>query len=176
MSLIEIGAYALVCTQQHNLWLYNIYLSMQMPLMVWLVRDLSGSAWLRRSALIALPLSIGALLFEQSVLDVRVDLLAGTAVVNDALLSILFTWVLFEIAGNEHRPVLRDPRFWVAFAHLLYFGCTLPLTGLLNHLNHRNVALASQLYVLQDVIYMFYYGIIIWLCTGPLRRWEHHAR
>ena len=162
VTVIEISPFVEAYNGRHNLWIYNSYLTVQMPLLVWLVTSIAGSRLLQRVAVFFIVPSCVVLIADLHGLDFQEEMMVPTALVNCVLLSALFTWVLFDLAQHAADPLLRSARFWIAFAHLLFFGCTIPLTGLFNYLMERDLELAEKLYVLNDIPYALHYGILTW--------------
>lgn len=174
-AVVELLAYTLVCFERENHWLYNLYLCAQVPLGAWLVRSMSNDAALRKYAWAGVLVSGGFALWEVLGSGTFRLLFTRLGMLNNMVLAVLFTWLLFEQASRS-RPLFAQAPFWLVVAHLMYVGCTLPLTGLLNYLNERNLGLSSRLYVVHDVVFALFHAVVLMLLIGPFRRpLNHHS-
>lgn len=170
VSIVEPLAYWEATHQRYNLWLYNSYFCVQAPLVGWLLSSLSPSkrtGWVVLAAVIAASLMFMA---DADGSDFFEHMYTRTAMLNTVLFSILFLIVLFEMAQHETIPLLRNPAAWVALAHLIFFGSTIPLTGLFNYLMEHDEALAERLYVLNDIPYALYYVMLFGVLFVMLRK------
>lgn len=168
VCVVEIAQVLLAAQGTPNLWLCNAYLLIQVPLLAWLVWSWTTARGVRYAAAVAAVVAVGVGVFLHG--DGSSERLLSPAVLFNGLMSIgMLLLVLFELASSS-VALAREPRAWLAFAYLFYAGCTMPITGLLDHLYTRDVALASRVYVVHDVVYVVHYALLAWLLAWPLRR------
>lgn len=165
---VEVAQLVMAAQGTPNHRLINGYLVMQVPLLAWLVwswTDNRSARYVAFAAAVA-AVSIGMFLRNDGTSG---RLLSPIALINGVLSTGMLLMVLFELAGRN-VALLREPKAWLAFAYLIYAGCSMPITGLLDHLYTRDAALASRVYVVHDVVYLVHYGLLAWLLAGPVRR------
>ncbi len=145
----------------HNLWIYNTFLLVQLPLILRLIHSMTWSKGLRTWGKWLLALRIIVTLGEIGTKSFTEELYNSTALLDGTIVTGLFVVLLFTLSNEDLEPIYHSPKFWVALAFVLFYGPTIPLYGLITYLTERNVRLASQLYVINDILFILFYSILI---------------
>lgn len=174
---IEVCAYLLLMYGLHNIWLYNCFLLVQYPLMIWVLRSIADSTPLWFWSRILLPIPTGAWVLECVTKEFSAELFGATAALDSLMLVFLFVTFLMWLSNRTLMPVYLIPEFWVALAFVLFHGMTIPINGLLAYLTEHDVELASRMYVLNDIPFTLYYllliGVLGWMVPEQAKAAAH---
>jgi len=152
-AAVEIWAKSLALQHANNLWLYNAYGPIEFVLKGTLAVACMRSHGLR---IAALALMVGYLAlhgYDRYTFGGTGEFLMRSSLASAALLALFYTSLLFSLAEDESRVVYHRPEFILFLGFIVYNGGMVPLVGLLSLLNERDVALASRLFTINDVLY-----------------------
>jgi hypothetical protein len=152
-AVVEIWAKSLALLHANNLWLYNAYGPMEFMLKGTMAVACMRSLNLRSVALVFMVGYLAVHLYDRITFGGTGEFLMRSALTSAALLALFYTALLFSLAEDETQVVYRRPEFILFLGFILYNGGMVPLVGLLSLLNERDVALASRLFTINDVLY-----------------------
>ncbi len=116
----------------HNLWLFHFFTIIEYGLLMWVFSAWLKSQTLKRILRISIPLlslvGIIAMFFLEGIHQFN----AYSRSVASLILVAASAFILFELSMESFNSVLRQPRFWIASAALLYFAGSLVLFALSN--------------------------------------------
>jgi hypothetical protein len=158
--VFEMAAAGLALHGQWNHWVYNIYFPIEFGLLTTFVYY----QWQDRRYVIGL--AVGSIVFFvvyaiEAIGAFRDHEMTYTSYLTESLILITFCSVLLiRTALTSERSPLRSPMFWLLFSTVFFFGGMLPLMGLLDVMSHRNPALWSKLFLINDILFHLRFGLI----------------
>jgi hypothetical protein len=152
-AVVEIWAKSLALQHEHNLWLYNAYGPVEFVLKGSLAVACMRSLKLRSVALVLMVGYLAVHVYDRITFGGTEEFLMRSALASAALLALFYTSLLFSLAEDETTVIYHRPEFILFLGFILYNGGMVPLVGLLSLLNERDVALASRLFTINDVLY-----------------------
>jgi hypothetical protein len=154
--------------------LYQIYIPLEIVLAVLFITTSATERWPSRWQLAGL-LAYSLLLAWEWRSSTGAEILFSR--------SLLFAWALLVLACCVvllqrsyllGRAMWRTWQFWALLSLLGYFGLALPTVGLVGQLYKTDPVLASELFLVMDILYLFRYGLA--LMAGLLLTARHHER
>lgn len=157
---VEALAGYLAAAQAPNLWLYDLYVPIELVLLSAVALPAIGSkaalyiigTWVL-ACLVIYAGEVGGAMAEGL-------FVSTTYTVGSLCIVVQFTLLLVVLSLNATAPLQGQALFWCYLGHVFFFAGMLPLLSLLNALNARNSLLADDLYVVNDVLHLARYGMI----------------
>lgn len=164
-----VARYFAVTLGENNSWIFNIYMLLEILLLV------SAGLLFLKGGGVRNILSI--LLFAMVVYWVITyafndffSLFNWFFVFSALVIVITYVLVLFNHAIFQSKKILQQPLFILSVAHVVYFACIIPLFGIISNLFVNNMMAAHKLYVINDVVnFLRYFLVAIAFYLGGLQ-------
>jgi hypothetical protein len=132
IGLVDILALYLAFHRVVNIWLFHLFTPLEYGFLVFVF-----SCWQRRPAVrlllrLSIPLFAAVCLVDKLYLEdlCRFDSIATT--LEAATLIMISVYTLFDLYREDSGPLLKNLRFWVATAVLIYFSGNFPIFAFAN--------------------------------------------
>ncbi|HPF91997.1 MAG TPA: hypothetical protein PLL57_15155 [Flavobacteriales bacterium] len=160
--------------QVPNVWLYNLYASLEFVILLWMVLDLYPG---RRPILLYLGgFGVASIIYAAATLGILDFLLGEALLVISLVLSTVFLFVLLDLARSSKGPLLRDPYFWFFTGGLLYFGGIIPVLGTWKFLGELTMRLSQLTYWIVILLAIIRYTLTAVACAMASRTLSGTAR
>jgi hypothetical protein len=171
--VVEITAKFLI---KENTSLYNIYIVLEVIIVLLAGRLFSENGRVQRIATVGLIICVLIWVVEYAVLANRIVFLNTAFLINCVMISALYMVVMIQSAASA-SDIFRTGTFWLCLAHILYFGSVIPFFAMYDYFTQENFRLGYQLYLINSVIAIVRYVLIaasFWLFTRRVRNAVHH--
>lgn len=169
---LELAALIMDQCDVANLWLYNIYLPIEMVLLL----SIAVHGW---SSLMKWTITGGVVIgyvicYLQDISAgpiLQASLASWSVLFTSLVFAPLYTYRLFRLAQLEERKLWNVPEFWLYLSILFYFGGLVPYIGLYNYLVENDRPVMDDLSVIISTLCFLRYALtgVACLCVSPNR-------
>ncbi len=154
----SLGLYLNHVRQCNNVFLFNIYNILE----VWLLAYIGKQFITTKFARLILPILIFLTVYWFYCVLLRGidEFFNWFFVVYCFFLVIIFTVILFTNALFNRKKVLGEPLFLICISIILYYGCTVPLFGVMNYLIKNDINTAARLFYISHTVEVLRYLLI----------------
>ncbi len=159
--VVEILATIISRRHYNTIILYNLYMIPEQVILIYVATLSFKSEVLKKIAVTGISLCLLTWFYE--VYKGGIFAFANKAFLSYCiLLSAAYLGLLMEIAFNQPNRLLKNPVIWLCFAHVLYFGCDIPLFSQMHYFSSgQNVNLAIKLYNINEVLAIVRYCLVV---------------
>lgn len=153
------GFYINIVLGKYNLWLFNIYILLEISLLTLAYTVLSKNKITNIFTAISLVMLV--VFWFYSIYNNGIDTLANIFYISGCiLLVVLYFHLLFtQVIFNSHK-ILKNPLFWVCSSVLIYFGCFIPYKGIENRMLSNDIDLAKRLFDINLALNIIRYSLV----------------
>ena len=156
--VIENGSALLVQFKYHTTWFYNFYLPLEVILLMVLAHGSVGKRWLRGTFIVALIAYFALWTMELFAAEPTELLNSKSTLFGWSILTLIYGGLLVQLADTSVVPLWKDQRFWTYLSVLIFVGPAIPYIGLINRIYAEDPGMASDLFVIIDVLFFVRYG------------------
>lgn len=132
IGLVDILALYLAFHRLVNIWLFHLFTPLEYGFLVFVF-----SCWQRRRVVrlllrLSIPLFAAVCLVNKLYLEDLGRFDNFTTTLEAAALIMISVYTLFDLYRENSSPILKNPRFWVATAVLIYFSGNFPIFAFAN--------------------------------------------
>ncbi|MCB0768047.1 MAG: hypothetical protein KDB95_12630 [Flavobacteriales bacterium] len=153
---VEITSSLLQHSSRHTTWIYTLYIPLEMMLLLHFAHEALGRVRWRWVIGVAALLYLALLAFEAS--GELIILRSKSTLLGWSILTFLIAYLMVRLAEDSLLPLWKDQRFWVYLSILVFVGPAIPYVGLLNRVYAEDPRLASELFVIIEVLFIVRYG------------------
>jgi len=149
----------LAAHDHNNTFLFNIYL----PIELWFIGVagilLTKNKIHRRLILIFLLVSTAVSL--SCIIINGINILANWGfLIECVLLTIVYLNILINLLLSNKGKITQEPLFWFCISVIIYFGCNVPLFGLVNYLIKHYFTLADYVFRIDHLLSLLRYSFV----------------
>jgi hypothetical protein len=160
----------------NNQWLFNYYLIIETGLLA--IAGLQRSIPARQKPLtiyIVSGFAFFLLVWTMQVYASGIKILANRACIAEGIfLATMFFILLYRSALAFSGPMLANPDVWLCLGCIIYFGCGIPILGLLHYLDKDDGTTVKKLFgivrTLSNIRYFFTGISFVLLLRRPYRQ------
>lgn len=156
-----------------NLVCYDVAIVLEFLLLMAYACAQSSLSRFRSIIAIAAVVVLGAALVECVSAIPQSEFMGTTYMIGSLFTVSAFSFLLLQLAMATEERIVRIPEFWIWLSLVVFFGGSLPITGLLNVLNHGDHSLASALYVINDILFGLRYLMLFYAFRVMAARLSH---
>jgi len=153
------GYYISVVLGEYNLWLFNIYILLEISLLTLAYTVLSKNKITNIFAAISLVMLVAFWVY--SIYNYGINTLANIFYISGCiLLVVLYFHLLFALVIFNSHKILKNPLFWICSSVLIYFGCFIPYKGIENRMISNDIDLAKRLFDINLGLNIIRYSLV----------------
>jgi len=158
-SFADITGRILEIYLNNNIFLYNAYLFIELWLVGlagwYMIRNKTYQKWLMAFLIICTVVAIVSI----SITGIKV--FANWAFLMECLLlTITYLGILINLLISNKGNITKEPVFWLCIGIITYFGCNVPLFGMLNYLVEYHPLLGNYIYRIDHVLCIIRYSFV----------------